>query len=453
MAQLPASITTKLQFKLDSIRIANNLKGVSAAIIVPNQGNWLGVSGVSCGTDNIQPGYIFSIGSCTKTMIAALVLKLQDQGLLNINDKIYQRLPGLNLPNIDSTITIKQLLNHTSGVYNYMDPPAGPDSMCANFNRNWTPMELLKMCKTPYFAKGTGYHYSNSGYVLLGMIVQKVTGSLPSVKLRQLVLSPGGLNKTWFEGEETVVGTVAHPWDNGGFSKQSGDIFALPRNSFNTFGWTSGAVQSTTEDQALFYQYLFNGNLLSSSSMAQMLTMHKISSVYGYGLGITWDTYSFPGNTLYYHQGNRDHIGVTMLDSVNRASICLIINQSYASIGARAYASKLFEVILNYMKATTNVKETSIANNVQVNAYPNPFSDYVTIKYELPAESKVRVSINNVLGQELMELESGDRAAGQHLVQWSSEGLSRGTYYCVVSADNGSGPMTKMTKLIFTGAE
>lgn len=106
------TLAEQLQAALDDARTSYDLIGVSAAVIVPGQETWAGASGISHPGENIRPEMLFGIGSVTKTYIAALTLKLAEEGLLTLDDSLHQWLPGFQ--NIDSTITIRQLLNHTA---------------------------------------------------------------------------------------------------------------------------------------------------------------------------------------------------------------------------------------------------------------------------------------------------------------------------------------------------
>jgi len=108
-----------LQETLDNQREAQDLMGVSAAVIVPAEGFWLGVSGLSDPTvqDSIRPDMLFGVGSITKTFTSAVILQLAQEEVLSLDDSLYSWLPSHEY--IDSTITIRQLLNHTSGIFNY----------------------------------------------------------------------------------------------------------------------------------------------------------------------------------------------------------------------------------------------------------------------------------------------------------------------------------------------
>jgi len=146
-------LASRLQTTLDSMRLANNVKGISACIIYPGTGTWKGVSGISHGGTPIHSDMEFAIASNTKLFTGVLLLKLAESNLLDLDDSLHQYLPPLN--NIDSNITLRQLLNHTSGLYDVTSVPGYPDSILTDPNRIFTPAEIISWAGPPLFAAGT----------------------------------------------------------------------------------------------------------------------------------------------------------------------------------------------------------------------------------------------------------------------------------------------------------
>ncbi len=282
------TLAEKLQQVLDTELERHNGIGVSAAVIIPGRKPWLGASGVSHGTTSITTDMIFSIGSNTKSFMAALILQLAEEGKLSLEDPLSKYLASY--PNIDSTITIRQLLNHTSGIYHFTDHPSIWDTLFANQMRLWTPEEILaSFVLQPYFSPGTGWHYSNTNYILLGMIVEVITGSKVSTELRNRFFDPLGLTRTFLDIEEQITGFMAHRWYDFFGDGTPDDISFLIRTSEYSAYWTAGAMVSTADDLARWSQALFRGNVLSQFSLDQMLTFHSPTPgepmMVGYGLG------------------------------------------------------------------------------------------------------------------------------------------------------------------------
>lgn len=282
------TLAEELQQVLDTQLLNHNGIGVSAAVIIPGQKPWLGTSGVSHGTTSITTDMLFGIGSNTKNFMAALILQLVEEGKLSLEDQVNKFLP--NYQNINSAITIRQLLNHTSGIYNFTEHPSVWDTIFANSLRLWTPEEILSnFVLAPYFPPGTGWHYSNTNYTLLGMIVEVITGSKVSMELRNRFWEPLGLTKTFFDIEEQISTVIAHRWYDFFGDGTPDDISFLPRTAEFSAYWTAGAMFSAAEDVARWSQALFRGNVLSQTSLDQMLTFHSPTpgepQMIGYGLG------------------------------------------------------------------------------------------------------------------------------------------------------------------------
>lgn len=287
----PNNVTTlgeKLQQTLDKSINDFNIKGVSVSVIIPGKENWTGSSGVSHGNTSITSNSLFIIGSVTKTFTSALVLKLAEEGLLSLDDSIHKWTPSF--ANIDCTITIRQLLNHTSGVYDYCTHPNFWAVVGSDLNKKWAPEEILNsFINSPYFLPGSDFHYSNTGYILLGMIIEAATQSEVSTQFRNRFFIPLGLSDTFLAGEETITGTVAHGWYDLTNNGELDDISNFPSTAFYSISWTSGAIASSAEDLTKFSQALYNDDLLNQSSLNQMLTYQSptYSDLYqGYGLGV-----------------------------------------------------------------------------------------------------------------------------------------------------------------------
>ena len=168
-------VEDQLQEVLDQGIAKYDIHGVSATVIFPNDEIWNGVSGISHDTVPIEPNMVFAIGSVTKNFIAALTLTLAEENLLSLDDPISKWLP--TYAHVDGNITIRQLLNHTSGLYMFWDNQEIWDDLMADRTKYFSPEEVLEYIKEPYFSAGEGWRYSNTNYLLLAMIINQATGS------------------------------------------------------------------------------------------------------------------------------------------------------------------------------------------------------------------------------------------------------------------------------------
>ena len=152
--------------------------GASAAVIVPERGAWSGASGISEPGVPVTPDMLFDVASIGKNYLAALVLQLVQEGKLGLDDPLRKWLPDYE--NIDGAITVRQLLNHTSGIHDFVEHPQSPFRTpfdAIDFGAASSPEEVVStLVGAPYFAPGDGFRYSSTNYVLLRMIVEEATG-------------------------------------------------------------------------------------------------------------------------------------------------------------------------------------------------------------------------------------------------------------------------------------
>ncbi|WP_053227254.1 serine hydrolase domain-containing protein [Solirubrobacter soli] len=204
----------------------------------------------------------FRVGSVTKAFTATIVLQLAGEQRLGLDDTVEQHLPGV-VPN-GSQITIRQLLNMTSGLADYL----GDDDTVANSagtDRRFTPQELVGFATAHpvHSAPGAEWRYCNTCYVLLGMIAERVDGRPIATQMRERIFTPAHLRHTTFESGSRIAGRHAHGYENG-----PADVTALNQ----TWSWTAGAIVSTVDDVARFYRALLGGKLLAPAQKRELLT-------------------------------------------------------------------------------------------------------------------------------------------------------------------------------------
>jgi D-alanyl-D-alanine carboxypeptidase len=417
------ALASKLQVTLDSMRNVMNLKGISSSVTIPGQGTWFGVSGVSHQGVNISKNMYLGIASNTKTFMSVLVLKLREQNLLNLDDSIYHWID--NYQYIDSTITIRQLLNHTSGIYDVTTKPGYADSILSNPNRIWTTQELLvRFLSSPYFPKGQGFQYSNTNYLLLGLIVKAITNSDVSSKIRQLILNPLNLSNTFFAVEESVPDTIAHPWANGV------DINGTPRTSLLSSAWSAGAMYSNSENMTRWYQLLFGNQVLNAGSMSQMLTFTPQSGL-SYGLGVI--RYVISGRVLFGHSGSiRGYTSSFLYDTTSKTSIIVMINQYPGN--AYMVSSALFNTILSNPTSIRKVGFDIPSDFVLEQNYPNPFNLISNVKFQIINSGIVKIKVYDMLSREVKTLVNEYKQPGTYQVSFNAEGLSSGVYFYKMTA-------------------
>ncbi|WP_327354028.1 serine hydrolase domain-containing protein [Streptomyces sp. NBC_01304] len=222
----------------------------------------------------------FRAGSITKTFTAVVLLQLAAEKKLSLDDTVEQHLPGLvrGHGNNGRRITLRQLLNHTSGLPNYT---ADPDNPATPLDRTLTPASLVRFALThpPDFAPGSKFAYSNTNYILLGMITEKVTGHGYAEEATRRILKPLKLTGTSYPGTRRDL-----PAPHGSGYTGTPDA-PRDRTDLNPSGaGAAGELITTLNDLNRFYTALLSGELLPPTLLTQMRDVHATKGKYGLGL-------------------------------------------------------------------------------------------------------------------------------------------------------------------------
>jgi D-alanyl-D-alanine carboxypeptidase len=274
--------------------------------------------------------HILRIGSVTKNFTAAVILKLYEQGKISLDDTIHKWFP--EYPKSD-LITIRQLLNHGSGIYNYTENLwLGVQSVLMQ-HKKWDPNTLLKSTynKKFYFLPGEGHHYSNTNYLLLGLIIEKITGKTLSKVYREYIFEPIKLNNTFFIPYEEIPENLISGYDRDvipfGIHKITPD-----ETSFATLGFSAGAMVSTADDLRKWIDSLFKSNFLKEETLNEMVKFlevedHDVRGQIGYGLGLR--VLNIDGNIFFGHTGTIPGFGAAVFYCPGKDySIAVISNVS-----------------------------------------------------------------------------------------------------------------------------
>jgi D-alanyl-D-alanine carboxypeptidase len=248
-----------------------------------------------------DPQAQFRIGSLTKSFTSTVVLQLEAEGKLSLDDTVEKWLPGV----VDSNgysgarITIRELLNHTSGLPDYLGGLVGIDYF-ANISSNATyaPQTLVAQAlgsRAPVSTPGTTWAYANTNYVVAGMIIQAVTGNTPGTEITNRIINPLNLTGTSFPTTNQLTGDFLHGYNNLlGFDGTNSNI--------TMFG-AAGALVSTFPDLSTYIEALLSGRLLPAKQMAELETVvPDDTSGDGYGLGIAEQKLPC-GKTAWEHTG------------------------------------------------------------------------------------------------------------------------------------------------------
>ncbi|MDT4895521.1 MAG: hypothetical protein QOH25_598 [Acidobacteriota bacterium] len=268
-------LTTRVDEYVNALVKQNRFSG---AILLAREGKILlskgyGMANLEDGTPN-TPQTKFRLGSITKQFTAAAILKLQEQGKLNVQDMVCKYVE--NCPAAWQPITIHHLLTHTSGIPNMT---SFPEFHKVKFFPT-TPLETLAMFrdKPLEFAPGEKFNYSNSGYLLLGYVIERASGKPYAEYLRENILQPLGMKNTDLDVNSAIIRNRAAGYTQGANGIINAEYIDM------TIPYAAGALYSTVEDMYLWDRALYTEKIISKKSLEAMNTPFKDG--YGYGVGI-----------------------------------------------------------------------------------------------------------------------------------------------------------------------
>ncbi|WP_327070458.1 beta-lactamase family protein [Kitasatospora sp. NBC_01250] len=266
-------------------------------------------NGTVTGSVPADPQALFRIGSNTKAFVSTVLLQLEAEGRLSLDDSVAKWLPNAVTANgyDGSKITVRELLNHTSGLPDYLPLVALTWRANLNPNQSFAPQDLVNLAlnsRKPTTAPGQQWAYSNTGYLLAGMVITAVTGNSPADEIQNRIITPLDLTHTSFPSGPGMSGTYLH-----GYQYVSDFLLLDSTVSDVQITGTAGAMVSNMDDLAAFSRALLTGKLLPPAQEAELKTgvpTDNTGTSY-YGLGIvhsqmpcgTW-AWSHNGSVLGY---------------------------------------------------------------------------------------------------------------------------------------------------------
>jgi D-alanyl-D-alanine carboxypeptidase len=282
--------------------------GISAAVIVPGYESWVGVTGNSHSGVPLTSEMLFNVGSVAKSFEAALALDLADQGLLDLDHPLSTWLP--TYPNIDSRITVRQILNHSSGVFNVFEHPNFPwVDPHVDYDKEWQIKQVIEsFVEEPYAPPGQAQHYSSTNFLLLTKIIQQATGDPVPEQVDRYFLAPLALDHTFISMGVLPPPqfTVAHPWVDINLDGELEDFSGTPQTWIASM--THPVLFATPLDIAKWMHALYHEEIvLTDDSLQEMLTIPETTlpdpEGRRYGLGVV-DFSEVLGTNVIGHGGS-----------------------------------------------------------------------------------------------------------------------------------------------------
>ena len=290
------ALRQKLQAKLNEFHAGGKFPGGSAGFALADGTSF----GLAVGLSNVEtktamtPNDLMLQGSVGKTYVAAVAMQLVQEKKLGLDDKIEKYLGSekwfSRLPNARD-ITVRMLMNHTSGLVRYEFKEQFTKDLTANPERVWKPEELVAyiLDTSAPFAAGKGWDYSDTNYIVLGMIIERITGHTYYEEMARRILVPLGLRQTVPSDRRTIPNLAQgyagkdNPFGGTDAMLTKGEMVINPQ-----FEWTGGGIASTAADLARWAKLLYEGKAFEPSLLSRMLegVPARLGGDAQYGLGV-----------------------------------------------------------------------------------------------------------------------------------------------------------------------
>lgn len=365
-ANIPAyarALQPKIEEQVNQLRIP----GALVYVDVPGEGTWstaLGTGDLATGAP-ITPDDHFRIGSNTKTFTGTVILQLVDEGKLGLDDPVSEYQP--EAPNGEN-ITIRQLLNMSSGLYNYAEDKDFNETLDTQPDKVWTPEEVVEIGfqHEPYFSPGDGFHYSNTNTVLLGMIVEQLTSQPLEKEFQERLFEPLGMTGTLLPERSSAAIPDPHSQGymyqtnveslntsvlTGEEATQADEAAGTPNDVTGdnpSWGWAAGAGISTLQDLRIWVKALATGELLSPETQKERLSYVSPapSPEVNYGLAVA-DFSGFIG-----HDGQIPGYNSFMGYQPEKDATIIVLTNLYSAPDGNAPATEITKLIIQELAST-----------------------------------------------------------------------------------------------------
>ncbi len=291
------SIVSPLQSMLNDYSKERGGVGLQVTVIFPDGSQWDGSSGFASRERKClaTSQHHFGIGSVAKLYTATLVMQQVEAGILSLDDSTSK---WIDLSYAEQ-VTVRMLLNHTSGIPDYTSDAAFLLRYVGLPEKSWQPNELVEVIrdKPLQFEPGTRHEYSNSNYLLLGIILEKTSGKSYAALLREMMDELGLRDTFYLKYLDDIF--IANAYDENLLHFGTRNLTGL-RLSLHSGAFSAGGIVSTSSDVAHFTRALFTDKIVSDESLAEMMTFIPAPERIGYGLGVRQmviDGESFVGHT------------------------------------------------------------------------------------------------------------------------------------------------------------
>ena len=335
-AQIQPEVAAKADAYINAAAIQGSVLLATNGMVVLAKG--YGLANIELDVPN-SPETKFRLGSITKQFTAAAILQLQDAGKLSVDDPISKHIPGA--PVAWNGVTIRHLLTHTSGIPSYTDAAGYQLNMRERAN---APFEFIKrFSNLPLQSKpGEKFHYNNSGYFLLGVIIEQVSGVKYEDYLHQHIFEPLQMKSPGYDWPDTVLKNRA-----SGYSKDREGNLVNARFLDMGQPYAAGSLYSNVLDLYKWDRALYTTKVLSGRSIEAAFTPNEFDWGAGIKYGFGWGVSQVHGHKAVGHGGGINGFSTVIWRAVEEDAAVIVLSNSDAGTNVGKAGSDLLELLLN----------------------------------------------------------------------------------------------------------
>ncbi len=429
-----------LDHVFDSLTSQSAIKGMSAAMLLPDSTLWKRSSGLASiipSTQLLTPEHLLGMGSITKSFVATTLLLMIEDGLLTLDDSIGTYLEPYD--NVPGNVTIRQLLSHRSGINDYLNEnPAMIDAWLTYPDSIWAADSILHhYVLAPNFPVGTNWSYSNTNYLLAGRIIEYITGHPWYVEVRERILDPYHFSHTFaYPYESYGSQPFAHVWIDADGDGVVDDLqgIGFPDVGLFSIAGSAGSLLSTPEDLVQFHRLVYGGYLLQDTTLEEMVTDYiQDGSGFEYGLG----SVMFPLGSSFENHG---HDGSILYNSIafyltgENMALAVMQNDDRLAVPGPGnvpfdlnyLALALLETYLNYSIPAATHDQPMFVQNYTLS--PNPANDMTSVDFTLASQGHVLATLYRMDGGIVQANDYGWLEAGHHTLELGLKDIPQGYY-------------------------
>ena len=339
---LPPSAQSDLASQIDAILAKTFKPGEpGAAVLVKKGGQVLfrrgyGLANLELNVP-VKPDMVFRLGSITKQFTAAAVLMLAEQGKLSLQDDISKFLP--DFPTQGRAITVEHLLTHTSGIKGYTEIPG----WLALWRKDMSVKEIIDLFRNVplEFEPGQKWKYSNSGYILLGAIIEKISGQSYEDFVNKNIFGPLGLMHSCYDRTARIIPGRVPGYTSGRAGFENAQFISM------TQPYAAGSLLSSVDDLAIWNESLLDGRLIKRETLERAFTSSKLTDGRSTGYGFGWQVSNYEGYRLIEHGGGiMGFTSYAILQPESRLVVAVLTNSAIAGRAPAPFAFRIAALAL-----------------------------------------------------------------------------------------------------------